>query len=121
MLNVSLLKLYNYEKVYQKLFICFNLLGDCNTIYVMVFELKIWFRYNSGNDKDFEHYRVEALNVHEAFKKIKNNNFIRNRFIPISYERIINGVSDGNVYKPSHSEINDWNFEKPLSELNKEY
>ena len=41
--------------------------------------------------------------------------------MPISYERIINGVSDGNVYKPAHSEINDWNFEKPLSELNKEY
>ena len=87
----------------------------------MIFELKIWFRYNSGNDKDFEHYRVEALNVHEAFKKIKKNHFIRNRFIPISYERIINRITDGNVYKPSHSEINDWNFEKPLSELNKEY
>jgi len=87
----------------------------------MVFELKIWFRFNSGNEKDFEHYSVEALNVHEAFNLIKKAKFPTNKNMPISYERIINGVSDGNVYKPSHSEINDSNFSKRVSEIKKEY
>lgn len=72
-------------------------------------------------EKDFEHYSIEALNVHEAFNLIKKRFFIRNRFMPISYERIINGVSDGNVYKPAHSEINDLNFLNPISDLTKEY
>lgn len=121
MLNVSLLKLYNYEKLYQRILIYDNLLDSNNIILLMVFELKIWFRFNSGNEKDFEHYSVEALNVHQAFNIIKRIKFKTNANIPISYERIINGISDGNVYKPSHSEINDANFEKPLSELNKEY
>ena len=121
MLNVSLLKLYNYEKIHQRILVYDNLLDINYIILLMVFELKIWFRYNSGNDKDFEHYSIEALNVHEAFNLIKKVKFPTNSKMPISYERIINGVTDGNVYKPAHSEINDWNFEKPLSELNKEY
>ncbi len=72
-------------------------------------------------EKDFEHYSVHALNIHEAFNLIKKDKFPTNVNIPISYERIINGVSDGNVYKPAHSEINDANFLNPISELNKEY
>lgn len=85
----------------------------------MDFELKIWFRYSSGNEKDFEHYRVQALNVHESFKLIKKKFFISNTFIPTTYERIINGKSDGNVYKAISSDLNNQDFEKPIHE--KEY
>ena len=89
----------------------------------MIFELRVWFRYMVAGEqeKDFFHYEVDALNVHEAFKFIKQKYFKTQKCIPISYERIINGKSDGKVYKPSHVDRNDVNFEKPISNLNKEY
>jgi len=89
----------------------------------MIYELRIWFRFmvNGDQEKDFEHYSIEALNVHEAFKLIKADKFKTNAIIPISYQRFINGVSDGNVYKPSHVEMDDINFQNPLSNINKEY
>jgi hypothetical protein len=43
----------------------------------MEFELKVWFRFmvNGEQEKDFEYYKTEALNVHEAFKFIKKKYF----------------------------------------------
>lgn len=90
---------------------------------VMEFELKVWFRFmvNGEQEKDFEHYKTEALNVHEAFKFIKQKHFNSQQRIPISYERIILGKGDGNEFKAFEIDKNDPHFNKSLSEIEKEY
>ena len=89
----------------------------------MEFELKVWFRFmvNGEQEKDFEHYKIEALNVHEAFRFIKQKYFRTQKNIPISYERIILGKGDGNEFKAFEIDKNDTHFDKPLSEIEKEY
>jgi hypothetical protein len=86
----------------------------------MKYELKIWFRYvqNKEQEKDFEHYSVNALNVHSAFNQIKKQYFNGYKRIPISYTWVLEPTKN---YKPAHSEINDPNFDRPLSELTKDY
>jgi len=86
----------------------------------MIFELRIWFRFmvNGDQEKDYEHYSIEALNVHEAFKLIKLDKFPTNAKIPISYAWVVEPKKE---YKPSHVEIEDINFQNPLSNINKIY
>lgn len=89
----------------------------------MIFELKIWYRYTvkGEQEKDFDHFKVEALNIHTAFSFIKKIKFQSNSVIPISYQQVINGQCVGFEYDPFKIKINDPNYDNPIGVLYKEY
>lgn len=37
----------------------------------MIFEFRVWFRCNGGNDKDFDTIKIEAENLEEGKIKAK--------------------------------------------------
>lgn len=86
------------------------------------YTLIIWYRYVSYGEqqKECDLFTIEALNVHDAFKKIKKRDFPDNRRIPISYAIYIEPLQ---WYKASWliSCVNPEHTDRPLSELNKEY
>lgn len=51
------------------------------------YSLLVWYRYVSfgEEEKDFDLFTVEALGIHDAFKKIKKIHFQGNSRIPTSY------------------------------------
>lgn len=51
------------------------------------YTLLIWYRYvvNGEQEKDFDIFEIEALGVHDAFKRICKRDFPNNSRIPFSY------------------------------------
>lgn len=86
------------------------------------YTLIIWYRYVSYGEqqKECDLFTIDALNVHDAFKKIKKRDFPDNRRIPTDYA--IN-VEPLQWYKATWliSCVNSEHTDRPLSELNKEY
>jgi hypothetical protein len=64
----------------------FNFTPSNNTD-MLKFTLLIWYRYTRYGEqqKECDLFTIEALGVHDAFKKIKKRDFPDNRRIPTDY------------------------------------
>jgi len=84
----------------------------------MLFTLEIWYR--QGGEKYHEWISQEAINIHTAFKIIKEKELGRHCFV-IEYTQVIDSQKVGPTFKPFSVNIKDENFEKPISNLYKYY
>lgn len=84
----------------------------------MIFKIRIWFRYVQKGDqeKDLEDYEIEALSVHDAFKKIKKMYLDGYNAKPFKYGQIINNEVY-TWYTPFSINIKDENFDLTWKEL----
>ncbi len=86
----------------------------------MIFKIRIWFRYVQKGDqeKDLEDYEIEALSVHDAFKKIKKKHLDGYNSRPFKYGQVINNEVY-TWYTPFSVNIKDENFDLPWNQLTK--
>lgn len=86
----------------------------------MDLEIIVWFRYvsNGEQEKELEVFKVNCLGVHDGFRIIKEKHFPSNQNIPFKYAL---NIKNAIWYSPFKIDIKDENFEKPYSNLYKEY
>ena len=89
---------------------------------MITYTLLIWYRYTRYGEqqKEFDVFTIEALGVHDAFKKIKKRDFTDNRRIPTDYAINIEPLQ---WYKSNWlvSCVKPEHVNNPISDLIKEY
>ncbi len=84
----------------------------------MEFTVRIWFRIvvNGEQEKDLEDHTVEALTIHDAFKKVCETKFEGYNIKPFKYGQVIH--NEVYVwYNPIDSKVHDEIFEKPIPDV----
>ena len=84
----------------------------------MEFTVRIWFRFVSNGEQyaELEDYKIDALTIHDAFKKANEKYFKGYNAKPFKYGQVVNNDVDV-WYNTAESKVHDKIFDKPIPDV----